>query len=60
MIRGRGWKYIRYANGREYLYNLRQDPGEMANLIDEPEHSTARQMLAGEMDKWLNRTGWPA
>jgi arylsulfatase A-like enzyme len=59
MVRGQGWKYIRYGNGQEYLYNLRQDPGEMTNLIDDPKSRSTREELTGEMDKWLKRTGWP-
>ncbi len=33
MIRGQGWKYIRYRNAEEFLYNLAKDPGETRNLI---------------------------
>jgi choline-sulfatase len=58
MIRGRGLKYIRYANRLEYLYNLRKDPGETVNLIDDPKAQAVREQLAGEMDKWLDHTGW--
>lgn len=58
MIRGRGWKYIRYSNRLEYLYNLREDPGETVNLIDDPNRRMVREELAAEMDKWLDRTGW--
>ena len=58
MIRGRGLKYIRYANRLEYLYNLRKDPGETVNLIDDPRAQAVRKQLAGEMDKWLDSTGW--
>ncbi|MHC4116346.1 MAG: sulfatase family protein [Planctomycetota bacterium] len=58
MIRGRGWKYIRYSNRLEYLYNLRKDPGETENLIDNPESQSVRKDLVREMDKWLDQTGW--
>ncbi len=58
MIRGRGLKYIRYANRQEYLYNLLRDPGEKVNLIDDPKAQAIREQLAGEMDRWLERTGW--
>jgi len=58
MIRGRGWKYIRYGNRLEYLYDLREDPGETVNLIDNFESHSIREQLTAEMDKWLDRTGW--
>ena len=58
MIRGRGWKYIRYGNRLEYLYDLREDPGETVNLIDDPKCGSVRDQLTAEMDKWLDRTGW--
>ena len=59
MVRGEGWKYIRYRDGREYLYNLRQDRGETTNLAGDPKWDGRRQQLVGELDKWLARTGWP-
>jgi arylsulfatase A-like enzyme len=58
MIRGRGWKYIRYSNRAEYLYNLRDDPGETVNLIDDPKCGSVRDQLRTDMDRWLDRTGW--
>ena len=58
MVRGKGWKYIRYNDGQEYLYNLREDPGETINLIDDPKCRSSRKQLMDEMDKWLNSSGW--
>lgn len=49
MIRGQGWKYIRYRNGEEFLYHLARDPGETRNLAGEPAYRTRRQ----EMSRWL-------
>jgi arylsulfatase A-like enzyme len=59
MIRGKGSKLIRYQEGAEYLYDLKQDPGETKNLVDDPKCRSRREELAAEMDKWLKRTGWP-
>ncbi len=59
MVRGKGFKFIRYEDGRQYLYNLRKDPGETRNLADDPKYSSSRMKLAAEMDNWLKRTGWP-
>lgn len=58
MIRGKGWKYIRYGNRMEYLYDLRNDPGETVNRIQDPDSQSVRRELAEEMDKWLERTNW--
>jgi len=58
MIRGQGWKYISYHEGDEYLYNLKDDPGEVTNLIDNPKYQPIRAKLSKELKAWLKRTGW--
>ncbi len=58
MIRGQGWKYIRYDQGDEYLYHLAVDSGETTNLVAEPKYATQRKMLAEELNTWLKTTGW--
>ena len=59
MVRGNGWKYVRYENAQEYMYDLSQDPGETKDLAGDPQHVRRREKLAGVMDEWLKRTGWP-
>jgi len=59
MVRGSGWKFARYQDGQEYLYNLDKDPSETTNLAENPKYRHHRNKLAAEMDKWLGRTGWP-
>ncbi len=59
MVRGQGWKYIRYASGHEYLYDLSEDPGETKNLADDPGHADRKAGLQAEMDQWLRDTGFP-
>lgn len=59
MIRGQGWKYIRYAQGDEYLYHLAKDPGETRNLIGQEHYVDQHKKLSAELDAWLHRTGWP-
>ena len=46
MIRGQGWKYIRYRNGEEFLYHLAKDPGETRNLAGDPACQATRQHLS--------------
>src|SRR5690606_17807512 len=48
-IRSERWRYIRYADGSEELYDMQQDPNEWNNLVSDPQ-------LAGviaEHRQWL-------
>ncbi len=58
-VRNRGWKYIRYLEieGMDELYDLRADPFEMKNLIDEPRSRKARDEMKKELDRLLKETG---
>lgn len=38
-VRTRDWRYIRYADGSEELYNMQQDPHEWHNLAGSPAHA---------------------
>ena len=62
MVRGHGWKYIRYCNAKpeEFLYHLTEDPGETFNLIADKKYARQREKLSKELDVWLARTGWPS
>jgi arylsulfatase A-like enzyme len=40
------WRYIRYFDGSEELYDLRSDPREWFNLANKPEHAQLKQQLA--------------
>jgi len=59
MIRGGGWKYVRYPDGEEFLYHLEKDPGETANLAGRRQHESRKKDLRRELDAWLARTGYP-
>ncbi len=59
VIRGKGWKYLRYMDGEEYLYHLTDDPGETRDLSDDPEAAEMRKKLSRELDNWLEETGYP-
>ena len=48
-IRSRDWRYIRYADGSEELYNMVEDPNEWTNLASRPEHA---QIIA-EHRQWI-------
>jgi len=50
------WRYIRWADGSEELYDRRSDPDETRNLADNPEHIDVKARFA----KWLPESSVPA
>ena len=48
-IRSDGWRYIRYADGSEELYDHAADPLEHANLAGKPEHAARKREMAKAM-----------
>lgn len=54
-IRTENWRYIRYANGDEELYDEIADPYEWNNLAGDPKHASVKTSLAG----WLPKTDKP-
>lgn len=51
-IRSEGWRYIRYADGTEELYDESADPFEYTNLASLPDQASRKAELA----KWLPKT----
>jgi arylsulfatase A-like enzyme len=45
-IRTEGWRFIRYSNGDEELYNETADPYEWMNLARDPKYSSKKLELA--------------
>ena len=43
------FRYIRYRDGGEELYDTTADPHGWKNLADDPDHAEARE----ELEKWL-------
>ena len=58
MVRGQGWKYIRFANGKEFLYHLAEDPGEIRNVVQEPSVQDVKKTMILALESWQLRTGW--
>ncbi|MDG2224417.1 MAG: sulfatase [Rubripirellula sp.] len=54
-LRSDRFRYIRYADGSEELYDHEADPREWKNLADDSGHSGVKQRLA----KWLPTTNVP-
>ena len=55
-IRTENWRYIRYADGSEELYDMAADPNEWTNLAADPKHAERKKELA----RWLPKTDVPA
>lgn len=54
-VRSEHWRYIRYADGGEELYNHQNDPHEWTNLAGRSEYASVKTDLA----KWLPKTAAP-
>ena len=48
-VRTDRWRYVRYADGSEELYDHRSDPNEWTNLAGMPRHASMKRELA----QWL-------
>ena len=44
-VSGRDWRYVRYREGEEELYNIRNDPNEWHNLAGDPKHRVHLERL---------------
>ncbi|MGN6543525.1 MAG: sulfatase [Aureliella sp.] len=53
-VRTARWRYIRYADGGEELYDHQSDPYEWKNLADDPQHAKLKAELASHFPK-VNR-----
>lgn len=63
-VRTDEWKYIRYPHGdgspdrhKAELYNIKQDPEETTNLIDDPRYADRIKELDGELARLKKETG---
>ena len=48
-VRSENWRYIRYADGSEELYNMKEDPNEWNNLAANPKY----QNIIQSHKKWV-------
>lgn len=56
-IMNQDWRYIRYADGTEELYDVRKDPNEWTNLASNPEFDTIIAKLASEAPETFAEPG---
>ena len=54
-VRTERWRYIRYSDGGEELYDRSKDEMEWTNLASKPEHAQVKQDLA----KWMPKVNAP-
>ncbi|MEF3306856.1 sulfatase-like hydrolase/transferase [Paenibacillus sp. GYB003] len=60
MIRSKDWKYVhKYPYGPHELYDLRTDPDENENRIDDPQCKGALAAMRAEMSEWFRRYANP-
>ena len=55
-VRSERWRYIRYDNGDEELYDELQDPYEWTNLASDPKYTSIKSNLS----HWFPTTNQPA
>jgi len=54
-IRTRRWKLNVYTNGEGELYDMEEDPDELHNLFDDPEHLPITHKLRADLLDWCIR-----
>jgi arylsulfatase A-like enzyme len=54
-VRDERWRYTRYADGSEELYDHDADPSEWTNLARDPRHAGVKKKLG----QWMPRTNAP-
>jgi hypothetical protein len=50
-VRTERWRYIRYRDGGEELYDCAADPNEFHNLAADPRHDSLKKELAAWIPK---------
>lgn len=56
-LRSKDWRYIRYENGKEELYDTTSDPHEWHNLADRPVHAKRLREFRSRLQARLPQTG---
>lgn len=56
MVRSGQYKYVRFNNGEEHLYDLVSDPSESVDLIQEGKPLPIVKELRQQLDRWFQAT----
>ena len=55
-VRTADWKYVhRFPKGPDELYDLKNDPGERKNLVDQPDQAAMQKQLAKRLEEFFDR-----
>jgi len=54
-IRSENWRYIRYADGSEELYDIKNDPNEWHNVVSRPAHAA----VIKDLQQWIPKVDLP-
>jgi serralysin len=57
-LRSGDWRYIRYQDGSEELYQLAIDPNQWVNLAEEPAFASTVAALKARLNDELEADGW--
>lgn len=60
MVRIGDWKFIRFGDGREMLFDIRNDSSETHNLSDDPAHSATKRELLQKLKDHMAKIKDPA
>lgn len=52
MIKNQHWKLVEETSGPGELYDLDNDPNELVNLFDKPEHAKIQRELQAKLNGW--------
>jgi arylsulfatase A-like enzyme len=55
-------KFFKLATDKrpaEELYDLRNDPGQLNNVVAKPDYAAVKKRLRASLDKWMRNTGDP-
>jgi arylsulfatase A-like enzyme len=59
-VRTDAWKYVaRFPDGPNELYDLKNDPGERHNVVDQPAHVEIQKELSRRLEEFFNRYAEP-
>jgi arylsulfatase A-like enzyme len=56
MVRNERWKYVKFREGEEYLYDLAKDPSELKDLATSEKHAGVLTQMRQMFDKWIEAT----
>ena len=55
MLRTQDFKYNRYIRYGEELYDLKNDPHELANLAQDPKYARTKREMSQALDQWIKQ-----